>query len=181
MAGWREKTSFGADRLGRPPRAPGQHNRKNPPSRTANTMPSSLLAIIVTLCLIPLGSTGTWAQTPEAPPAGADLAGPTLTQAVLCESIENFQPVNPSAVYPVSQGTIMCFTAFDVVPRETEIYHVWIKREERVYRKRLILKPPRWATVSSIKLREADKGPWRVEIRDADGQLYAILRFSITE
>jgi hypothetical protein len=50
-----------------------------------------------------------------------------------------------------------------------------------VYRKRLILKPPRWASVSSIKLREADKGPWRVEIRDAEGRLLATLRFSITD
>lgn len=104
-----------------------------------------------------------------------------LNQAVLCESIENFKPVNPSTVFPVSRGTVMCYTAFDVVPHETELYHVWIKRDTLVYRKPLVLKPPRWASVSSIKLREADKGPWRVEIRDADGRLYATLRFSITE
>ncbi len=151
------------------------------PYRTANTMSSRLLAIAITFCLIPLGTADARAQTPATPPATADQTGPILSQAILCESIENFKPVNPSAVYPVSQGTIMCFTAFDVVPSETEIYHVWIKRDERVYRKRLILKPPRWASVSSIKLREADKGPWRVEVRGADGQLYAILRFSITE
>jgi hypothetical protein len=104
-----------------------------------------------------------------------------LTQAVLCEIIENFKPVNPSTVFPVSRGTVMCFTEFDVVPHETELYHVWIKRDVLVYRKPLILKPPRWASVSSIKLREADKGPWRVEVRDADGRLYATLRFSITD
>ena len=144
-------------------------------------MTPRLLAIVMIFGLFLPGSTGTWAQAPATPSATADQTAPTLSQAVLCESIENFKPVNPSAVYPVSQGTIMCFTAFDVVPRETEIYHVWIKRDERVYRKRLILKPPRWSSVSSVQLREADKGPWRVEIRDADGQLYAILRFSITE
>ncbi len=144
-------------------------------------MSPRLLAIIMTFGLIPLGSAAAWAQAPTTPPVAADQTVPVLSQAVLCESIQNFKPVNPSAIYPVSQGTIMCFTAFEVVPREIEIYHIWIKRDERVYRKRLILKPPRWASVSSIKLREADKGPWRVEIRDADGQLYAILRFSITE
>ncbi len=144
-------------------------------------MSPRLLAIIMTFGLIPLGSAAAWAQASTTPPVAADQTVPVLSQAVLCESIQNFKPVNPSAIYPVSQGTIMCFTAFEVVPREIEIYHIWIKRDERVYRKRLILKPPRWASVSSIKLREADKGPWRVEIRDADGQLYAILRFSITE
>ncbi len=144
-------------------------------------MSPRLLSIILMFCLNPLGSAGAWAQASATPPGAADQSTPTLSQAVLCESIENFKPVNSSAVYPVSQGTIMCFTAFDIVPREIDIYHVWIKRDERVYRKRLVLKPPRWASVSSIKLREADKGPWRVEIRDANGQLYAVLRFSITE
>ncbi len=144
-------------------------------------MSPRLLLIVMAFGLIHLEGAGAWAQAPTTPPTAADQTAPILSQAVLCESIQNFKPVNPSAIYPVSQGTIMCFTAFEVVPREIEIYHIWIKRDERVYRKRLILKPPRWASVSSIKLREADKGPWRVEIRDADGQLYAILRFSITE
>jgi hypothetical protein len=121
------------------------------------------------------------AQESRALPTTAHQQRLNLTQAVLCETIANFKPVNQSKVFPVSRGTIMCFTEFDVVPHETELYHVWIKRDALVYRKPLILKPPRWASVSSIKLREADKGPWRVEIRDADGRLYATLRFSVTD
>lgn len=121
------------------------------------------------------------AQKAAVPPASEDQAALHLAQAIMCGSIDNFKPVNLSAVYPVSQGTVMCFTDFDVVPRETALFHVWIKRDALVYRKRLILKPPRWASVSSIKLREADKGPWRVEIRDASGRLLETLRFSITE
>jgi hypothetical protein len=122
-----------------------------------------------------------WAQTSLDVPDTPSPTSLNLAQALMCETIENFKPVNPSAVFPVSQGTVMCFTDFDVVPRETEIYHVWIKRDTLVYRKRLILKPPRWASVSSIKLREADKGPWRVEVRDAAGRLLTTVRFSITE
>ena len=120
------------------------------------------------------------AQESSAPPA-AGQQPLRLARAMLCESIENYKPVNPAAVFPVSRGTVMCFTAFDVVPHETELYHMWIKRDDLVYRKPLVLRPPSWASVSSIKLREADKGPWRVEVRDADGQLHAILRFSITD
>ncbi len=144
-------------------------------------MPQHLLTILMILCLAPLGPSVVWAQAPELLPEASGQGKPNLVQAVLCESIENFKPVNSSAVFPVAQGTVMCFTAFDLVPHEIELYHIWIQRDELVYRKRLILKPPRWASVSSIKLREADKGPWRVEVRDADGRLYAILRFSITE
>ncbi len=140
-------------------------------------MTRPLALILMLLHLAPMGPSATWAQTP----ASGSPESLRLAQAILCESIENFKPVNRSVVFPVSQGTVMCFTDFDVVPRETEIYHIWIKRDVLVYRKRLVLKPPRWASVSSIKLREADQGPWRVEIRDADGRLYATLRFSITE
>ena len=144
-------------------------------------MTRRLCFILMLVHLSPLGPSVASTQTRAAPPTAADGTRPNLVQALLCESIQNFKPVNHSAVFPVSQGTIMCFTDFDAIPRETEIFHVWIKREALVYRKRLVLKPPRWASVSSIKLGEADKGPWRVEIRDADGRLYAILRFSITE
>lgn len=144
-------------------------------------MPIRFLIIMLLLQLSPTGPTSAWAQAAPTPPGAENQDKLSLSQAILCESIQNFKPVNHSVVFPVSQGTVMCFTDFDVVPHETEIYHVWIKREALVYRKRLILKPPRWASVSSIKLREADKGPWRVEIRDSDGRLYAILRFSITE
>jgi hypothetical protein len=46
---------------------------------------------------------------------------------------------------------------------------------------KLTLNPPRWATRSSIQLRETDKGPWRVEIVDAEDKVLYTLRFSITD
>jgi hypothetical protein len=48
-------------------------------------------------------------------------------------------------------------------------------------KKKLFLKPPSWSTYSSIQLREADKGPWRVEVTDDKGKLFATLRFSVTD
>ncbi len=137
---------------------------------------------VLMLCLGAIRSPVAQAKaTPLVPLADPDPQVLNLSQAIMCETIENFKPVNRSVVFPVSQGTVMCFTDFDVVAHETEIYHLWINRDTLVYRKRLILKPPRWASVSSIKLREADKGPWRVEIRDAQGRLLTTLRFSITD
>ena len=113
--------------------------------------------------------------------ASAAPAELNLADAVMCESIENFKPVHPSAVFSVTGGSVMCFTGFDVVPKTMDVFHDWIKKDTPVYRKKLVLKPPRWSTVSSIKLRESDKGPWRVEVRDSDGKLLSTLRFSITE
>jgi hypothetical protein len=104
-----------------------------------------------------------------------------LAEAVLCEKIDNFKPVNPSLVFSVSLGKVTCFTEFDVVPQKMEVYHDWIKKDKSIFRKKLLLKPPRWSSISTIQLREADKGPWRVEVRDAGENLITTLRFSITE
>jgi len=118
----------------------------------------------------------------DTPPTGA-ANGQTLhlAEAVMCEGVVNFKPVQRSAVFSVATGSITWFTAFDVVPDTVEVYHDWIKRDTAVYRKKLVLKPPNWSSISSIKLREGDQGPWRVEIRDPEGRLMSLLRFSVTE
>lgn len=122
-------------------------------------------------------------ETPT--PAQATITPPIdqlrLSEAVICETLEAFSPLNPSVVFSVTAGSVMCFTAFDHVPEQTSIYHDWIRQDKLVFRKILVLKTPRWSSVSSIQLREADKGPWRVEVRDADGNYLHILRFSITD
>lgn len=104
-----------------------------------------------------------------------------LSEAVICETLENFKPFNAGAVFSVQTGSVMCYTAFDHVPSQTSIFHDWIRQDKLIFRKKLVLKTPRWSSVSSIQLREADKGAWRVEIRDAEGGLLRILRFSITD
>lgn len=119
----------------------------------------------------------------EAPSAtkGPNVQKPTLVQAAMCPSLKEGSPCNPGAVFPVSQGEVHCFTSFDPVPRKTFIFHSWFHRDALVTRHKLTLNPPRWATYSSIQLRESDRGPWRVEITDQDGQLLGVLRFSITD
>ena len=115
----------------------------------------------------------------SSPPA--NLEGLTLAQATICEEIRENTPHNQGVVFPVSIGRVICLTSFDPVPRRTVVYHNWYYRDELVTRLKLTLKPPRWATRSSIQLREADKGPWRVEVTDQKGQVFRILRFSITD
>jgi hypothetical protein len=136
------------------------------------------LAIILTPGVLLAEEENGSAGLAASPPSTGDLQ---LSEAVMCETLEAFKPLNPSAVFSVGTGSVMCFTAFDHVPERTSIFHDWIRRDKLVFRKKLVLKTPRWSSVSSIQLREADKGPWRVEIRDADGNLLRILRFSITD
>ena len=104
-----------------------------------------------------------------------------LVQAVMCEKIENYLPVHPAVVFSIAQEKIICFTTFDPVPETTDIFHKWYKRDRLVSLARLTQKPPKWSSFSSMQLRNLDKGPWRVDIENADGLILKTLRFSISD
>ena len=104
-----------------------------------------------------------------------------LVQAEMCEDIQELTPQNTTTVFSIERRKAVCFTSFDPVPFETEIYHHWFHRDRPSARIKLALQPPRWSTYSSIQLRAEDLGPWRVEVTDAKGRIFQILRFSITE
>ena len=104
-----------------------------------------------------------------------------LAQAVMCEEIRDNAPYNQGMVFSMANEKVCCFTTFDPVPERTFIYHRWFRRDKLITSIKLSLQPPRWSTVSRIQLREADKGPWRVEITVQTGMVFRILRFSITD
>ena len=104
-----------------------------------------------------------------------------LDYVVMCEEIKDFTPINQAVVFSIKIGRVSCFTLFDPVPEKMFIYHKWFHKDKPSTKKRLTLQPPRWATYSSIQLRETDKGPWRVEISDHKGNILHIIKFSITE
>ncbi len=104
-----------------------------------------------------------------------------LAQAVMCEAIENFQPKNPAVVFSISQGEVFCFSNFDPVIEKTVIFHKWYKRDKLIFTMPLTLSPPKWSSFSRVQIRDADKGPWRVEIRDSSDTLLQTLRFSMVD
>jgi len=104
-----------------------------------------------------------------------------IKQAVICEAIQDLEPVNPAIAFSIKIGKVLCYTEFSEISQETFVFHRWYRRDEMVTEKKLVLKPPQWSTYSSIQLRESDKGPWRVNIVNAHDQTMKILRFSVTE
>ena len=105
----------------------------------------------------------------------------TLVRATMSESIKNHEPKNHGIVFPIKIGRLHCFTTFDPVPKKTIIYHKWYFRDKLKAGVKLTLKTPRWSTFSRMRLRNGEKGPWRVEITDAQGNIFQILRFSVTD
>ena len=126
-------------------------------------------------------SGGVMAQESVTGDAAKDSRGLSLSQAVMCEGIKDYEPVNKAVVFSMEIGKIYCFTSFDHIPKKTVIYHNWYRSDKLVTTKRLSLQPPKWSTFSSIQLREADKGPWRLEIKDQAKKVLRIVKFSVTD
>jgi hypothetical protein len=104
-----------------------------------------------------------------------------LKLSVMCERIKGSTPINRTIVFSASLGRAFCYTVFDPVLKEAHISHVWYYRDRVVSRKKLILRPNYWETYSDYKIGNKVRGPWRVEILDAQGGIIDVLRFSVTD
>lgn len=104
-----------------------------------------------------------------------------LVKASVCEAVKDGLPLNEGVVFSVGLKKVACFSSFDPVSENTFVYHSWFFRDRLITRFKLALRTPRWATFSRMELRDADKGPWRVEISDEKGIIFHMLRFSITD
>ena len=132
-----------------------------------------MLGMLVCLLVLPA-----WTQAQD---NGAQKKQLALVQAAMCEGIKDYTPRNPAVVFSMAIGKVFCFTAFNSVPSNMYVYHSWYRRDRLVTTRRLSLRTPEWSTFSTIQLREADKGPWRVEIKDNNNKILEVLRFSITD
>jgi len=112
-------------------------------------------------------------------PGGA--ISPKLKKAVMCESVQDGLPVNQTVVFDVSKGSAYCWSDFDPVEVDGVIHHQWYRNGKLSYDQPLAVHPPRWAAYSTLRLRQADVGPWRLDITNESGDILKTLRFSITE
>ncbi len=142
---------------------------------------STIFLLILLLCISFFLSSYAFSQEPKDSSPASPPKKATLVQAAMCEDIKEFTPENQALVFSITIGKISCFTSFDPVPEKTFIYHNWFRRDKLSKRIKLSLQPPRWSTFSGFQLREADQGPWRVEITDKDGRILRLFRFSITD
>lgn len=132
-----------------------------------------MAAVVLTAAILLAGQGPAFSQ--ENPPKVI------LEEAVMCAGIENFRPVAPAVVFSASLGEVFCYSNFDPVTETSYIYHKWFKRDKLIFTMRLTLSPPKWASFSRIQIREADKGPWRVEIQDEASNVMKTLRFSMSD
>jgi len=110
-----------------------------------------------------------------------DDTSPVVKKAVMCEAIVDRLPVNPTVIFSVSKSSAYCWTKFDPVYVDGVIYHEWYSRGTLIKRNELEVRKPWWDTYSELKIRQADIGPWHLNITDENGNVLKTLRFSVTE
>jgi hypothetical protein len=141
----------------------------------------SCTLFILLVCLALNFSSQTFAQARENSTSMEPPRELTLVQAVMCEGLRGLGPLNEAVAFSIEREEVFCFLDFDPVPEKTSIRISWFWKDERRRNPKFILKPPRWSTLDSMQLRDADKGPWRVEVKNAEGNIIKTLRFSITD
>ena len=100
--------------------------------------------------------------------------------AVICESVENLEPVGAGESFPVSVGKLSCFTTILGAHEPTTVTHVWYFDTTERARVDLVIKGPRWRTYSSKKIQAHEVGSWRVEVVDTEGTVLKVVQFLTT-
>lgn len=138
------------------------------------------MAVLIWVALWPLMVFGQPAETEEMPVA-APAQKVTLGAATVCEEVLNGAPLNKAVAFSADLKRVYCYTNFTDVPQNTFAYHNWYLKDKLKASIKLALRPPRWSTYSSMQLRSSDKGPWRIEVTDEEGNILKTLRFSVID
>lgn len=143
------------------------------------SLPSLIFLMAFIGCMILPAFVAAQSGDKPSPPTGERQL--ILGEATVSEIVKNGIPFNSATVFSITLGRVYCFTDFVEVGEKTIIYHNWFYRDEKRASVKLALRPPRWATFSSVTLRDSDKGPWQVEVTTENGKVLKILRFSVID
>lgn len=100
--------------------------------------------------------------------------------AVICERVENLEPIGAGKSFPISVGKLNCFTTILGAHEPTTVTHVWYFGATERAKVDLVIKGPRWRTYSSKKIQPHEVGSWRVEVVDTEGTVLKVVQFLTT-
>ena len=114
--------------------------------------------------------------------SGANGGATTITDARLCRELSTSGAWTCVPVeQPVAPGRLFFLTRLDV-PATTEVSHRWYRGEEVVRSVSLRIPAagrPGYRSYSRLTIDPGRSGPWRVELRSADGAVLAVERFTV--
>jgi hypothetical protein len=118
-----------------------------------------------------------WAEEKAKPEAPAKEM--TIARAVVATGIENLEPVGAAATFPASTERVYCFLEATHIDQDTEVSLTWFYGGKEMGKITLPLKAgPRWRTWAYKNL-GGQEGEWKVEIKDAQGNLLKEVPFKV--
>jgi DUF2914 family protein len=112
--------------------------------------------------------------------AAAVQAAPNLTvEAVLTRGVVDRVPQDTVTAVPVDVGSVSLWTRVTGADPGTVIHHVWYHGDEQVGDVELTLGGSPWRTWSRKTIPMEWTGAWRVEVKDAAGNVLQTISFTV--
>jgi hypothetical protein len=103
----------------------------------------------------------------------------TIARLVVGTGVENREPVGVAETFPVTTEKVYCFLEATEISKDTEISFVWFHGEKEMLKTNLPLQMgPKWRTFANKNV-AGMKGEWKVEIRDAKGDMVKDVKFRV--
>lgn len=139
-------------------------------------MSNKIMTLILLVVLIAWGTlSSTYGQEKSKP----EQAGMGVARLVVGTGVEKGEPVGIAEKFPATTEKVYCFLEAKNIPKDTEISFVWIHGQKELLKTTLPLKMgSKWRTYAHKNLRGL-KGDWKVEIKDANGNLIKDVKFKV--
>ena len=112
---------------------------------------------------------------------GAAKEGPgfTVARLVVGTGVENREPTGVAEAFPASTEKVYCYVEATNIAKDTEVSLAWSLGGKEIWKTSLPLKMgPRWRT-NAFKSLKGLKGDWKVELKDAAGNLVKEVKFKV--
>jgi len=105
--------------------------------------------------------------------------GFTVSRLVVGTGVENREPTGVAETFPASTEKVYCFLDATNIAKDTEVSFVWSLGGKEMGKISLPLKMgPKWRT-RAFKSLGGLKGDWKIEIKDAAGNLVKDVKFKV--
>jgi len=108
-----------------------------------------------------------------------EVVGFSIVRVVVGTGVANKEPVGVAETFPASTKKVYCFLQASDIAKDTEVSLVWFHDQDEKLKTMLPLKMgKRWRTYANKNLRGL-KGDWKIEIKDAGGNLLKEIKFKV--
>ena len=103
-----------------------------------------------------------------------------VTELVMAKNVVDLTPVDDSTIFTSDVGTLYFFSKIKVEVESATIFHTWYYKNEKVAQIELnVKKALGFRTYSNKKVLDHQKGEWKVEVFDADGNVLKSVSFTV--